>query len=103
MALLDSEIARIKAELGVTVVGIGAEPYIGITRLFENIIQQYTTGGATTTRPTSVTALSSRASAGLVVDARGRHGLRCGRSSGGRRRLGQEIAQRRRETSQALR
>lgn len=54
MALLTSEITRLKYELGFNVLAIGAEPYIGITRLFENIIQPYTLSGAATTSSTSV-------------------------------------------------
>ncbi len=56
MALLTSEITRIKYELGFNVLSLGAEPYIGITRLFENIIQPYTLAGATTTSSTTVEA-----------------------------------------------
>jgi len=56
MALLTSEITRIKYELGFNVLSLGAEPYIGITQLFENVIQPYTLSGASTTSATAVAA-----------------------------------------------
>jgi hypothetical protein len=56
MALLDSEIARIKVELGYNILDVGAEPYIGVTQLFEQVIQPYVNGGASTTSVTTVTA-----------------------------------------------
>jgi hypothetical protein len=56
MALLDSEIARLKAELGFNVLTVGAEPYIGVTALFSQIIQPYLAAGASTTSSTSVAA-----------------------------------------------
>jgi hypothetical protein len=54
MALLDAELARIKAELGYPLVTVG-QPYIGVTALFEQVIQVYMGAGATTTSSTSVT------------------------------------------------
>lgn len=59
MALLDSEVARIKAELGYNVLDIGAEPYIGVAAIFSQVIQPYLSGGAVTTSSTAVTAASS--------------------------------------------
>lgn len=59
MALLDSEIARIKYELGYNVLAVGAEPYIGIASVFDTVIQPYTTYGTSTTSATSVTAATS--------------------------------------------
>ncbi len=56
MALHTSEISRIKYELGFSVLSLGAEPYIGITQLFENVIAPYTLSGASTTSSTAVTA-----------------------------------------------
>jgi hypothetical protein len=56
MALHTSEITRIKYELGFSVLSLGAEPYIGITQLFENVIAPYTLSGASTTSSTTVTA-----------------------------------------------
>jgi len=59
MALLDSEIVRIKAELGYNVETIGAYPYIGHSALFEQVIAVYTQAGATTTSSTAVTAATT--------------------------------------------
>jgi len=56
MALHTSEISRIKYELGFSVLSLGAEPYIGITQLFENVIAPYTLSGASTTSSTTVVA-----------------------------------------------
>ncbi len=56
MALLDSEIARIKAELGYNLLTTGAVPYIGVTQVFEQVIQQNVLAGAKTTSATVVTA-----------------------------------------------
>lgn len=55
MALLAAEVARLKYELGFNVLAVGAEPYISITSLFEQVIQPYVTAGATTTSTTSFT------------------------------------------------
>lgn len=59
MALLTSEIARVKSELGYSVMGIQALPYIGFTPIFDSVIQAYLTAGATTTSATAVTAAAS--------------------------------------------
>ena len=59
MALLDSEVQRIKAELGYNVLTVGAEPYIGVTQIFAQVIQPYLSAGATTTSSTTVTAATS--------------------------------------------
>lgn len=56
MSLLTSEVTRIKYELGFNVLSLGAEPYIGITQLFENVIQPYTLSGASTTSATAIVA-----------------------------------------------
>lgn len=58
MALLDSEVLRIKAELGYNQVGLGALPSIGHVAIFEQVIQPYLTAGASTTSVTAVTAAS---------------------------------------------
>ncbi|HEV8248209.1 MAG TPA: hypothetical protein VGP93_20680, partial [Polyangiaceae bacterium] len=83
MALLDSEVARCKAELGYPLIG-QANPYIGVTLLFEQVIQPYLGAGATTTSSTSVTgdgapfaivlsvATGFAAGARVVVDVDGR-------------------------------
>lgn len=56
MALLDAELNRIRFELGFNLLEIGAEPYIGVTAIFENVVQPYTRAGAATTSSTAVTA-----------------------------------------------
>lgn len=38
MSLLPSELATIRAELGFNVLTIGAEPYIGVTSVFDQVI-----------------------------------------------------------------
>lgn len=67
MALLDSEIAAVKYELGFNVMSVGAEPYIGVAAVFEQVIQPYTTSGASTTSSTSVLASSSPAVVTLTL------------------------------------
>lgn len=72
MALLDSELARIRYELGFNTLSVGADPYIGVTALFEAVIKPYMTGGATTTSSTSVTASGQPGLATLTLaDATG--------------------------------
>jgi hypothetical protein len=55
VALLDSEVARCKAELGYPLLS-QANPYIGITLLFEQVVQPYIVAGAKTTSSTAVVA-----------------------------------------------
>ena len=72
MALLDSEIARIKAELGYPLLSNSAEPFVGIVAIFEQVIQPYLTGGASTTSSTAVSAQSEATPIALTVaDATG--------------------------------
>jgi hypothetical protein len=59
MALTDSEIARLRYELGYPVLSVSAEPYVGFVQLFDQIIKPYTLGGAATTSSTPVTAASA--------------------------------------------
>lgn len=54
--LLASELARLKAELGINILTLGAEPYIGVTQIFEQVIQPHTTAGSVTSSSTPVTA-----------------------------------------------
>ncbi|HTJ17821.1 MAG TPA: hypothetical protein VL494_13670 [Steroidobacteraceae bacterium] len=54
MALSTSELQRIKAELGWNVLNTGAEPFIGVAMVFEQVIAVYMTAGAETTSATSV-------------------------------------------------
>ncbi len=56
MALLTSEIARIKAELGYNVLSNGAAPWVLNVSIFEQVIQPYLTGGTATTSSTGVSA-----------------------------------------------
>lgn len=69
MALLTSEITRIKAELGYPLLSVNAEPMIGIHAVFEQIIQPYTLSGATTTSATTVEAVSTPTPVALVLTA----------------------------------
>lgn len=56
MALLTSEIARIKAELGFNLLSNSAAPYVDVVAIFENVIQENLSGGAATTSSTTVAA-----------------------------------------------
>ena len=67
MALLDSEIARCKYELGYNLLTVAAEPYIGVARVFELVIQPNLLAGATTTSATAVTAVAAGALASPVT------------------------------------
>ena len=67
MALLTSEIYRIKAELGHTVLTLGAGPYIGIAAIFEQVIAPYMSSGAVTTSATAVTAAPLGAAVTLTL------------------------------------
>lgn len=67
MALSDAEIAEIKAELGFNLLSVGAEPYIGVTAIFSQVIQTYLTDGVKTTSTTTVTATSEAAPATLTL------------------------------------
>lgn len=69
MALLTSEITRIKAELGYPLLSINAEPMIGIHAVFEQVIQPYTLSGASTTSSTTVEAASTPTPVSLVLTA----------------------------------
>lgn len=69
MALLESEIARIRAELGYNVMGVQAEPYMSVTAIFNTVIQQYITSGAKTTSSTPVSAASVPTAQTLSVAA----------------------------------
>jgi len=60
LALLDSEVWRIKHELGYNVLTAGAEPYVnGVVAVFNQVIQQYLEGGASTTCSTTVAAATT--------------------------------------------
>ncbi len=53
MALLDSEVARLKFELGWNLLST-ANPYLGTAAVFEQVIQPYIEGGAATTSGTTI-------------------------------------------------
>ncbi len=59
MALLDSEIQRIRYELGYPNMNTAAEPYIGIAAFFTQVLQPYLLDGASTTSSTPVTAAAN--------------------------------------------
>lgn len=59
MALLTSDITRLKYELGFSTLAVGAEPYIGIAAVFDQVVRTYAASGAVTTSATAVTAASS--------------------------------------------
>lgn len=67
MALLDAELQRIRVELGVPALEVGAEPYVGIAAFFSNVLQTYLSAGATTTSTTSVAASTTPALTGLTL------------------------------------
>lgn len=67
MSLLPSEVRRIRFELGYNVLSVGAEPYVGVTQLFEQVIQPYLTAGASTTSSTAVVASSSAAPVAITL------------------------------------
>src|SRR5512147_2694673 len=59
MPLTSGELDRIRAETGYNVLGVGAEPYIGVQAIFSQVIQPYLREGADTTSSTSVAASST--------------------------------------------
>jgi len=68
MSLTDSEIRRIKYELGANLLTFdGAAPYVGTAQIFENVIQDNLTTGAETTSATAVTAATSPTPSTLVL------------------------------------
>lgn len=67
MALTDSEVQRIRFELGYPNLDTAAEPYIGITAYFEQILKPYLLAGASTTSSTPVTATDSPTPQSLVL------------------------------------
>jgi len=56
VALLDSEIQRIRFELGYTVLGVNSEPYVEYFGTIDRIVALYLNAGATTTSSTTVAA-----------------------------------------------
>lgn len=56
MALLNSELQRIRYELGYNNLSVGAEPYISYVAMFDRVIAPYINSGAKTTSTTYVAA-----------------------------------------------
>lgn len=72
MALLDSEIQRIRYELGFNVMGVDAEPYLTYFGSLNRVITLYLNAGPKTTSSTSVVAASTPTQRTLVLaDATG--------------------------------
>lgn len=67
MALSDSEVAVIKAELGYNQLTIGALPYVDYTALFDEVVQPRMGEGASTTSSTVVTAASTPTPVNLTL------------------------------------
>lgn len=59
MAFSTSELARIKAELGYNLLLTGADVYVGVTSIFEQVVNGYISAEIATTSATSVTAHDS--------------------------------------------
>lgn len=59
VALLDSEIQRIRFELGYTVMGVNAEPYVEYFGTIDRVVQAYLNAGATTTSSTTVAVVDT--------------------------------------------
>lgn len=72
MAFSTSELARIKAELGYNNLSVGATAYIGVTQLFEQVVNENIASEIRTTSATSVTAQTSPTPVALTLaDATG--------------------------------
>jgi len=67
MALNQSEVQRIRYELGYNVLAAGAEPYIGVHAVFDQVIAVYLKAGASTTSSTAVVAAAAPAPVALTL------------------------------------
>lgn len=67
MALLDSEVDRIRFELGYNTLSSSAVPYVGITAIFDEVISAYLRAGASTTSTTAVSAESVPTAVELTI------------------------------------
>ena len=67
MSLTNSEVQSIRVELGYNALEVGAEPYIGITAIFSQVIQAYLNSGASTTSATDVTAATTATPVALTL------------------------------------
>ena len=66
MPLLTSEIDRIRWELNTNLLKAGAEPYVSVMALFDQLIQPYLREGSDTTSSTAVTAVAAGAKSSPV-------------------------------------
>lgn len=69
MALLQSELDLIRFELGWNELTTGAEPFIGITALFDRVVAPYLRAGLITSSSTSVTAATTPTQVNLTLAA----------------------------------
>jgi hypothetical protein len=67
MAFTDSEIARMRVELGYNVMSNSAVPYIQITNVFDQVIAQYALSDVSTTSVTTVSEPTAPTPATIVV------------------------------------
>lgn len=67
MSLTDAELYRLRYELGFNMMETSAIPYIGVTQLFDQVIQPYLATGTNTTSSTSVTAATTATPATLTL------------------------------------
>lgn len=67
MTLSTGELSAIKRELGYNVLTVGAEPFIGIASLFDQVIQPFLQAGAATTSSTTVQTAALPAVATLTL------------------------------------
>lgn len=67
MSLTDAELMRIRYELGFNLLETSAVPYIGVTQIFEQVIQPYLASGTNTTSTTAVTAATTATPATLTL------------------------------------
>ena len=67
MALLDSELQRVRYELGYNTLNAGAEPYISVVAVFDQIVKTYLEAGATTTSATAVAAATAPSQVTLTL------------------------------------
>jgi enamine deaminase RidA (YjgF/YER057c/UK114 family) len=67
MALTDEELYFLRRELGFNLMTTSAIPYIGVTQLFDQVIQPYLASGTNTTSSTAVTAATTATPATLTL------------------------------------
>ncbi len=68
MALLASELQRVRFELGYNVLSAGAEPYVSYVALFDSVVQAYLNSGASTWSSTEVAATTTPVAVALTLD-----------------------------------